>query len=323
MYDLFFNLCVTQNIPKNHPVYLGLLYTYCPAAAGFWQAGAPVGPRTLPYNGAWHVLSDYASGDATLSDKLEGFGVSEPMIKDVVGYVEAIKHYRRKYPYKDAPELEHTDDLVKADKVLRFGLQNVFDDNFGGNWRNVYEYGRLWCYVLMDWARHIDGDRDKVRKFKVSAQNIYIRFPRFSSLPVSYPAFVWMTMGNDGTLSQPNLVFLAEDAAHNQFRSAMAVLSAPSLEKVWEVEPRIFALDPINGKAELYEPLEDPNKLMEDLVDLGSAVKEGPFPPVAAYSDPDKCEDCIFRKQCYTGKGELNDAARQKIFTRKSMLRPI
>ena len=148
-------------------MYLGLLYTYCPAAAGFWQAGAPVGPRTLPYNGAWQVLSDYASGDATLSDKLEGFGVSEPMIKDVVGYVEAIKHYRRKYPYKDAPELEHTDELVKADKVLRFGLQNVFDDHFGGNWRNVYEYGRLWCYVLMDWARHIDGDQDKVREFKV------------------------------------------------------------------------------------------------------------------------------------------------------------
>jgi len=157
----------------------------------------------------------------------------------------------------------------------------------------------------------------------VSAQNIYIRFLKVNFLAVSYPTFLWLTMGNDGTLSQPNLVFLAEDALHNQFRSAMAVLSAPSLEKTWNVEPRIFALDPINGKAELYEPLEDPKKLMEDLVDLGNSVKEGPFPPMAAYAEPKKCENCIFRKQCYTGKGELNDSARQKIFTRKSMLRPL
>ena len=322
MFDLFFSLCVGQDIPRNHPIYNGLLYSYCPAAAGWWRGGAQVIPNRLPYNVAWKVLADYSSG-GVLDKLLEQYQINEIMINNVAAYMNSVRQVRLDHPRRLAPELDR-DDLIKADKDMRFGNQNAFDEHFGGDWRNVYEYARIWCWVLMDWAAQIDLGRkeDNLRDFKIVQQDIYIRVPK-TPFVVKYAAFVWMTPGQDGTLSQPNIVFLSDHAVHHQFRSALAVLSAPSEEGIWDADPRVFALDPRRGEVSLFEPLENPMDLLQDLIDIGNATRDGPFPPLAAYIDPEKCKDCIFQNYCYSRKGELTENVRRKIDLKKSAARPI
>lgn len=321
MFDVFVALCTTD-VPRNHPVFMALLYSYCPAAASYWSSNAQVGPNHLPYNVAWQVLNDYSSG-ADLSNKLEEYGLRENVIRPISTYINKIANFRQRHPFNRAPEIG-LEDLMELDKTLRFGdgIQNIWTDHFGGDWRNSFEYARIWVYALAGWIKDIYGPKfgENGEEFVVKVQDIVFRPPKVN-FSVRIPAFVFKT-DVDGYY-KINIGFLAEDAVHNQFRSVLAMMSAPDKDNRWDVEPRIFALDPRMGTAKLFEPIESPDKLIEDMVELGNAVKEGPFPPVAAYADPAKCKVCVFRSQCYGHKNELSDFARQRIAPKNSMKRSI
>lgn len=315
MYDLFLALC-TMDIPRGHPACMAMLYSFCPAAAGWWAGGLVMKTEYLPYNAAWQVLTDYASG-ADLSAQLERYGLDEKTIAPIKKYIDAIADIRSHETYERAPELHHSE-IIKMDAGLRFGIQNVFTEHFGGDWRNAFKYARLWVYVLMDWARDICGKGKK--EFTLERKDILFQLPK-TNIPIKFPAFVWKTYS--GSSPQPNIGFIADGANHNQFCSVMAMMSAPDRDHRWEMEPFVFALDPLTGTAKQFEPIEETDQLLQDFVELGRAVRDGPFPPLAAYTDPTKCQVCVFKFQCYGTKRELSEHARRMIVPQKALLRPM
>jgi hypothetical protein len=315
MYDVFFGLC-TMNIPRGHPVFMALLYSFCPAAAGWWINGVVPTPENLPYNAAWQVLSDYSEG-LDLSTAFEKYGLDKEIIAPVKAYIDAIKKIRKHNSSRRAPEL-HYDNLANMDLSLRFGKQNAFANHFGGDWRNAFEYARVWVYVLTDWMYDI-CDRGE-QEFTIKRKDIVFRLPK-TNVSVQFPTFVWET--KPGRFIQASIGFLAGGAVHNQFRSVMAMFSAPDKDHAWEAEPRVYALDPASGSVNYFEPVESPELLLADFAEVGEAVKEGSFPPMAAFVEPAKCDVCIFRSQCYGRKGELSEYVRRMIAPKKSLVRPM
>jgi len=296
-----------MDIPRGHPAYMAMLYSYCPAAAGWWAGGLVVSAENLPYNAAWQVLSDYASG-ADLSTQLERYGLSAKAIAPIKTYIDTIADIRSREPYERAPELQHHANIVKMEAGLRFGIQNVFREHFGGDWRNAFEYARLWIYVLMDWGRDMCGKGKK--EFTLERKDILFQL-KGTRIPVPFPVFVWNT--HSAGSNQPNIGLLAEGAIHNQFRSMLALMSAPEGDHTWESEPRVFALDPITGASRQFEPVVESGLLLQDFLELGRAAGEGPFPPIAAYTDPARCAACVFKFQCYGPGRALSGQARGMI----------
>lgn len=313
MYDLFFALC-TMDLPRGHPAVMAMLYSYCPAAAGWWAEGLELKPRDLPYNAAWQVLSDYASG-VNLSAQLEKYGLKDLPIAAIQASMARIEEIRGHNRAELAPELH--EDYIAMDPALRFGLRKVFTEHFGGEWRNTFEYARVWIHVLPNWIAAICHGGTK--EFVLERRDIVFQLPK-TRVSILFPTFIWYT--DAGKFQQPSIGLLADGAVHNQFRSVLAMMSAPAPDRPWEAPPRVYALDPVTGRVNPFKPIEPPEQLMEDFSDLGAALGKGPFPPLAAFADPAKCEACIFRSQCYRRKGQLGERVRRLIAPGKSRQGP-
>src|SRR5512142_2622879 len=95
--DLFLALLNRKN-PRGHPILSAMLYTFCPAAARWWLAGADPTP---PFDPVLQSLKDLASG-GTLLEHLKCYGF-ENLIDDIKEYVQEVQTYRSQHPIQ-APE---------------------------------------------------------------------------------------------------------------------------------------------------------------------------------------------------------------------------
>ncbi len=137
------NAITSEHNRRPHPAAAAILYSFCPAAAYWYLAGALPVP---PFDPAWKVLSDQAEYPTrTFKTWLAEWGLStlEP---DLQNYVATVRAYRRNN-FVPAPETSHAFRFaIPAER--RFGLQNPINDHFGGQWENLLEYVRVWVFVV-------------------------------------------------------------------------------------------------------------------------------------------------------------------------------
>lgn len=299
MHDLFLALEMNKD-HREHPLLGALLYDFCPAAAGWWMAG--VTPRVKHFDIAWKTMEDYASG-ITLLEGLKKNGV-EGLAGAVKKYLGEIEDYRRHFPSLDSPERLSifTGGVVDAD--LRFGHQNAFDENFGGNWRNVLEYVRVWGFVLDSWQKVIVPDLHQ--EYTLELEELAVR-TRNSGFAIRLPAFVWKV--KIGYTTQPHIGFITQGAVQDQVRFFLGAISSPKGNKPWDGQPHMYSLDPLTGKVKPYDAVADPRQMGEVIEKLSEMARQGPYPPLNALHNPEKCTQCIFHSQCYNKSGLLSDFA--------------
>ncbi len=248
-------------------------------------------PESPDYDVAWHVLDDYATG-STLKTALEKYELAN-LIDPIKEYLEEVRLIRAEYPALRAPELLPIYELVKAPAADRFHIQKQIHQYFGGDWKNVFEYARIWAFVLPDWTLQI-RDRQK-GDWSIGREELFIRLPGFDG-HISFPAFVWNS--SDGNLKSPSIGFLADSALPDPVRFLLGSFSAPGEGRQWECLPRIFALDRRTGQATLLESSEAGERLIQALDQLASAAQIGPYLPLASWKEPGQCQHCLFRDPC-------------------------
>jgi hypothetical protein len=294
MVDLF-SAILAPEIPRDHPTYAALLYAYCPAAAGWWKSGVALPPAS--YDVAWHVLLDYTTG-ADLRSVLDKYGLGK-LLGPIKKYVHAVSDLRNQYPALQAPELLPIYDLVQTETSDRFGLHDPIREHFGGDWKNVFEYVRIWAFVIPDWTIQIL--HHNASDFSIHRQELTFRMPD-PTAPIRFPAFVWRSGIRDP--ERPRIAFLSNGAVPDQMRGIVGLLSAPDDTQVWEVSPHIYLLDPKTGKVSPFEPTAPTERMLEILSGLAEASRSGPYPPLAALNNPDRCKPCPFNIWCLNPKIE-------------------
>jgi hypothetical protein len=297
MVDLF-SAILDADTPRDHPAPSALLYSYCPAAAGWWKFGARAAPPS--YDVAWHVLTDYVTG-VNLKSVLESYGVGS-LLGKIKNYLGAVSGVRREHPALQAPELLPIYDLVKTETRDRFGLQDSLRDHFGGDWRNVFEYARIWAFIVPDWTiqiLHHGGAESSIQQ-----QELVFRMPH-EPVPIRFPAFVWRSRIQ--RTDQPRIGFVSGGAVPDQVRCIVGLLSAPNDAHEWGTTPLIYILDPITGKVKPFKSAVPTGRMVEILRGLARAGKSGPYPPLAALNDPVRCRPCPFNNQCLNSQNVLSE----------------
>lgn len=292
--DLFLALKDAHN-PRGHPLLAALLYAFCPAAARWWLAGAD--PEQA-FDPLWKALIDRAGGK-TLKDALAGYGF-ETLLEDAKQYVDQVEAFRRHHPGIAAPELLPTFGGGHLELAKRFGLQAAIN-KLGGRWENFFAYVRSWAFLVSDWAVGVRfyGTPEPAR------QNLMLSLPGVRR-PVHFPAWVWIDRVGKGTRVVIGL--LVQGRQQDELRFGLARLAGPEGEKPWPVQPEVWAIDRENGKAEPADPHLPAESLAASASRLAELAKAGPYPPLGALTDPDRCRTCGFTAQCYI-KGELSPLA--------------
>jgi len=298
MHNLYEILLVNEQ-NREHPVLGAVLYLHCPAAAGWWRAGAGL-PEKQPYDVVSHALELYAQKDMTLKRAMESFGLLSlfELVKKYLGDVES---YRRFLPNVLAPELLPSFAGVGMDVTQRAGNKRVFDEYFGGDWRNTLEFARIWACVLQDWQRVIAPEMDS--EIRLEKKHLLFRIADTDSA-IRLPAWVWLK--NKGR--RPCVGFVSSGGRQDQLLCYMGQFSAPEENHAWSIMPQICILDPQTGAVESFQYLVE-KKLMTGLLSsLGRLAKTGPYPPLEALSGSGKCTACIFRIYCFEENGLLSES---------------
>jgi hypothetical protein len=295
MYTDLFSALKDSHNPRGHPLLAALLYSFCPAAARWWLAGAE--PEHV-FDPLWQALSDRARG-GTLKETLAGYGF-ETLLSDARVYVEQVEAFRRLHPGVAAPELLPTFDGGHLELAKRFGLKDAFD-KLGKRWENFFAYIRAWAFLVSDWEAEMRffGAPDLLEcRLMLSLPGI--------RRPVRFPAWAWREQVGQGTRLVIGL--LVKGREQDQLRIALARLAGPEGEKPWPVQPEIWAIDRESGKAEPFDSHLPTEQLAPSLNRLAELAREGPYPPLAALSSPERCRSCGYTAQCYAS-AELSPLA--------------
>ena len=282
---------------RDHPVVGVILYMYCPAAAGWWRAGVSI-QQEAPYDVVHHVLETYALGDVTLKRAMELNGV-EGMFDSVKTYLGHVEDYRRQMPNVPAPELlpSFTGGVVSAN--LRFGHGDSFDKYYGGDWRNILEFARVWRFVLQDWQREIIPNEDE--DYRIEKKILWFR-AKGVNIPLKVPVWVWVRPNG----IQSVIGYISRDGLHDQVQLYMRRYAAPDGKLPWPILPQVAILDPVSGAVVPYGHTVEKDVMESLLAFLGGVVKNGPYPPSEALGDGRKCASCLFRQYCYDRSGVLS-----------------
>ena len=158
--DLFLALLDKRNQQaRGNPILPALLYIYCPAASGWWLAGANPEPV---FDVVWHVLEDFSQGK-TLKDALTDHGVGEAVLGDIEKYIGEVATYRSHHPMS-SPELSPLFPGGRFDPSHRLG-SHVAIKKMGG-WDKVLEYARIWAFLLYDWQGDMNISQDSSVQIK-------------------------------------------------------------------------------------------------------------------------------------------------------------
>jgi hypothetical protein len=293
-----YDILLSNEQHREHPVLGALLFVYCPAAAGWWKAGVGL-PKIRPYDVVSHVLNVYAEEGMTLKKAMESFGLSS-LFESVKKYIADVGIYRRNMPNVLAPELLPSFTGAGIEASLRFGNDAAFDKHFGGNWRNVLEFARVWAYVLQDWQNVIVPETDG--KFRFEKKELLFRAAN-TGFSIVIPAWAWVK--SNGRRSCVG--FVSEDGRHDQLLCYMGQFSAPEKNKTWDILPHIYVLHPRTGEARTFEYLVEKKLMTDILASLGRLAKIGPYPPLEALSGSGKCNACLFGTYCFEKNGMLSE----------------
>lgn len=298
MYDLYLALLDESN-SRPHPVLLALLYSFCPAAAGWWIRG--IVPPKPQFNIVWKVLEDYAS-EKTLAECIQESGIGD-LVDAIKLYIDAVKDYRRQTPRLRAPELLPLFPHFGVETILGNRNHDAINKHFGGKPQNVFEYVRIWAFVLQDWMDIMADNRPvdiTLRKYELAVQ-----LPG-TATAVSIPEWVWEY--KVGQVDQPCIGLITDGGRQDHLRFLMSALSAPEPDHAWGAKPRIYNLDPLNGDAAYYEPLAPTQRMIDVVHRLAGTAMTGPYPPLGALNRPHLCQECPFHAQCFDGFGALSEA---------------
>lgn len=285
--DLFLALLNEKNA-RTHGILLSLVYGFCPAAAYWWLSGAV---PEQPFDPIWRALEDRASG-RTLKDHLLRYGF-ENLIEEVRKYIDEVGKYRTQYGRILSPEIYPFFPGGTLDMGLRFGSQNAIE-NFGGDWRNLFNYVRTWAFLSQDWrgGMGIDVKSD----YTFCAEKVHLVLPTYR-LPIQFDVWLWKV--SVGHITETKIGLLGRSNEQDQLRFTLMRYCQPMGQQPWQNTPTVHVLDPLTGESKLFER-KFAKRYLESIVDFmaGLAIK-GPYPPVHALNQSPRCKKCGFQKICF------------------------
>ena len=278
MTDLWEALQHPKN-PRGHPILAALLYAFCPAAAGWWMAGAVPEPGPDPVREA---LRDLAAGKS-LRQALKDRGF-EAILEEAPRYVRAVEAFRRAHPGIRAPEASafFAEAYDRLPLSKRFGLTEAVRPL--GGWDGFYEYLRAFAFLVDDWARGAGFREPAVETAELAISLPGIRRPAY------LPALVFA----EGPREVIGL--LTADGAQD-LRFPLAT-RADRADGRWRGRPEVWGLSP-DGEARPYRPWIADEALPDLVGDLARAAREGPWPPLGALRGGMGCAGCGFRALCF------------------------
>lgn len=284
--DLFLALLNRENA-RGHPILSALAYSYCPAAARWWLAGADPIP---PFDPIWQCLQDLSSG-GTLREHLKRYGF-EDLAEEIKTYVQEIQAYRSQHPVQ-APE---TLPLFRGGKIplgRRFSSQNAIQA-LGGDWRNLFLYVRTWAFLSQDWRIGMQIQRDA--RYSLSGEKVLLTLP-FTRLPVQFDTWIWRVPV--GHVTETRIGLLVSGMEQDQLRFLLMGRCNPVGKQPWPNTPTVYTLDRVTGEASPMEQTLADKKLESTVQALSTLAKNGPYPPLIALRFPAACKPCGYQQLCF------------------------
>lgn len=276
MSDLFEALAHPGN-PRGHPLLAALAFAFCPAAAGWWMAGAS---PEVPPDPAREALRDMAAGGA-LREALIRRGL-EAALAEIPRYVRAVEAFRRAHPGVPAPERSPLFPYDRLPLAKRFGLSDAVRPL--GGWDGFYEYVRTWAFAAEDWIRGMG-----FRSPRVEAAELALALPGIRR-PARFPAFVF----SEGRRQAVGLLAREEG---EDLRFPLAA-RADRADGRWDGPPEVWALLP-DGAARPHQPWIPDGELPGLIRTLDRMAREGPWPPLRALRGREACRACGFQALCW------------------------
>ena len=285
--DLFSALLNREN-RRGHPILSAMLYSFCPAAARWWIAGADPQP---PFEPVWQAIKDW-DPEISLAERLTQYGLGD--VLDVVRkYVGAVDKYRFQHRNVLAPELLPFFFGGEFPLNRRFGSENGIR-NLGGDWKNLFIYARTWAFLLEDWRSGILADHDTGYSLKM--ETVLLTLPDCRQ-PVHFEALVWRV--RTGHVTEARIGALLQDGEQDLLRLALLGLSSPQVDHLWPNLPLVYAMNPETGEAKLTDLPISSRELPALVRQLAKAAQEGPYPPLTALQRPSVCKGCGYQNLCY------------------------
>jgi hypothetical protein len=287
---LFLALLDSHN-PRGHPILAALLYLYCPAAARWWIAGADPVP---PFDPVWQALVDRASGK-TLGAMLQQYGL-ESFGEDLRKFIARADAYRRQHPGVAAPEMSTTFIGFILDKDKAFGNFEAIQ-HLGGRWENLLRYAHAWAFLIPDWKhamRFAEMPQIQLIRLAVTAEKI--------RRPIFFPTWSWTLQHSSHRRITLGLPVQREPHSPSQLQAALLAQGQPPGEKPWSLEPELWLLSRSNGAGRSFRGYFSESFSLGDLIlGLSEMAKNGPYPPILALENPQRCQVCGFQSQCWVG----------------------
>ncbi len=287
MYTELFRALLDHKNPRGHPILSALLYSFCPAAARWWLAGAEPTP---PFDATWQSLQDLASG-GTLLEHLNRYGFDK-LTDEIKKYVQEVQAYRSLHPVPAPESLP----LFRGGKIpagSRFGSQNAIQ-NLGGDWRNLFTYVRTWAFLSRDWR--IDMNISRETEYVLSDEGISLTLPGIR-LPVQLETWVWRVPV--GHTMEIKIGVLTGRGEQDQLLFSLLSRSSPSGDQPWPNTPMLFGLDRETGEAQSFDQTLPGKDLERTVASLAELAKNGPYPPLNALRHASICKECGYQSLCY------------------------
>ena len=330
MYTDLFNALLHGRNHRGNPILNALLYVFCPAAAYWWQFGAKV---IVPDDIVWLAMTDFARGES-IKDVLESHGVDEPTNQKLKQYYAAVNEWRNR-SHDPAPELSSMFPLkAHFGPPANFGNSDVYQ-HFGGQWRYLFEYVRVWSILIYQWQDAIapgasdDGDIEfKQLEVALSAPGV--------KRPVYFPVWAWeqkvglskrthfgLLVNFPGVSRNPQVIRNKIQGLQDQLRFALVQRSARTDNELWASPPDLYALDRVTGASTPFDVVVNTSDTLKMVLGLSEAARTAPYYPLGALQAPEKCGVCCFRRECYQGGNTLTDFALDKLFEKKTGFSPV
>ena len=273
--------------PRNHPISLGLLYAWCPAAAYWWRVGVEIEP---PFDAVWQAVEDYtAQPPRTMREYLEGHGLGS-LIDEARRYIEQVKTARQRLPHVTAPELLPTFPGGKLPLRRRFSIREALE-NIGGA-DGFFAYVRTWAFLIPDWLATMPFEHIRLETTWVAV--------RFDGLRAAYRLPAWAFFpetaesGNDHTP-----VVLGVPPGNFAALASLYLLAQSEDKRAWKRAPQVWQLS-LDGQAAPVDPVVPVNDAANALLVMGerAGAVENPL-PLASLVDPAQCKRCVFRSMCF------------------------
>lgn len=280
---------------RGHPLLTALLYSYCPAAARWWLAGAePV----INYDVVYHALTDIAAGKR-LKDSLVEYGFQDFLI-DARRHIDHIKVYRGTHRNIASPELLPLFRTVELEK-LKFGYRDSLQAAFGGKAENILSYIRVYSHLLNDWAKAMRFESEDV---VVERTDFVVTLQGWSAARFEG----WVLSASHKYTDRRALVWQVDDVTNQNALMVECLMLAQSAgAKPWNTPPEVWFLTYDGQVAGPEKRLSLPLKAVSE--NLTSAAKSEICPPINAIHAPVRCAQCAFKAQCWTRDAEISPLA--------------